>query len=192
MKTLLALLLLIPLNLISEISTERYGDWLETREIDDFTDEKSIWIVSADFEEKDSFAIRWHEKRYFQFLVGIKEDEKCKGFIPYTYPMLFRVDKNKLLELPMKKIDEERPYLYGVDFDELLKESEELKRANYIKYIEEMKKGKIFRIRVDDKSNGCKKDLAFDLEGFNKAVKKLSDEMASFINLAIIDEELNK
>lgn len=192
MKNLWILLLLIPLNLISETSNYRYGDWMEQREIDDFTDEKSILIFSADFQEKDSFAIRWFEGRYFQFLVGIIEKEKCKGFIPYTYPMLFRVDKNKLLELPMKKIDEERPYLYGVDFDELIEEGEEIKLANYIKYIEEMKKGEILRIRVDDKSNGCKKDLAFELEGFDKAVKKLSDEMASFINLAIIEEELNK
>ena len=83
-------------------------------------------------------------------------------------------------------------YLYGVDFDELIEEDKEFKLVNYLKYIEELKKGKILRIRVDDKSNGCKKDLAFDLEGFDKAVKQLSNEMADFINLAILEDELNK
>tara|TARA_A100001015_G_scaffold260276_1_gene304843 strand:+ start:335 stop:913 length:579 start_codon:yes stop_codon:yes gene_type:complete len=192
MKTLLALLLLIPLNLVSKDILNNYGNWIELITIDDFTDKKSIIVTTEEYETYDNFAIRWSEGKYIEFIVGLKKEGKCEGFIPNTYPMLFRVDKNKLLELPMKKYDEERPYLYGVDFEELLKEGEEIRRNNYIKYIEEIKKGKILRIRVDDKSNGCKKDLAFNLKDFDKAIKNISDEMASFINLAIIEEELNK
>ena len=52
MRYLLILCLFIPLNLLGESVTERYGNWYEITVIDDFTDEKKITVSSYDMDVK--------------------------------------------------------------------------------------------------------------------------------------------
>ena len=181
--------LIIPLDIFGESITKEYGKWYENTVIDDFTDEKSIVVLSYDEEEKNTFVVKMREGQWFDFRVSVKSVEECAIFHDITIFMLFRVDKNTVLELPMVKYNKENPQSYGVNF-ELLQIQK--KKREYLVYLEEMKKGKTFKIRIDDNNNGCKKDLTFDLNDFDKAIKQISDDVAKYTNLLIIQNELDK
>lgn len=189
MKWFLIFWFLLPLNLFSEQFEKWYGNWKEEVHIDDFTDEKQIIVAATDLEKKDVFMIRLREGQTFDFIVNVNSVEECKTYHDITTWMLFRVDKNKFLELPMKRFDKERPLFYSVDFEVLQIEK---KIMDFYIYLEEMKKGKTFRVRVKDTNYGCFKDLTFDLKKFDKAIKQLSDEASYFVNYAIIQKELDK
>tara|TARA_A100001011_G_C14206051_1_gene797820 strand:+ start:134 stop:724 length:591 start_codon:yes stop_codon:yes gene_type:complete len=192
MRYLLILCLFIPLNLLGESVTERYGNWYEITVIDDFTDEKKITVSSYDEEIENAFYVIRRGDQNFDFLVSVKPIEECAIYHDNNVFMLFRVDKNKLLELPMIKYDEENSHIYGVNFEILLNQRNEKKSEDFIIYLEEMKKGKTLKIRINDKNNGCKKDLTFDLNEFDKAINQLSDDIAKFTNFIIIQNELDK
>ena len=181
--------LLMPLNIFGDSITKEYGKWYENTVIDDFTDEKSIVVLSYDEEEKNTFAVKRKGTQWFDFMVNVKSIKECAIFHDITIFMLFRVDKNTVLELPMVKFNEENPQMYGVNFEILQTQKND---REYLVYLEEMKKGKTFKIRIDDNNNGCKKDLTFDLNDFDKAIKQISDDVAKYTNLLIIQNELDK
>ena len=127
MRYLLILCLFIPLNLLGESVTERYGNWYEITVIDDFTDEKKITVSSYDEEIENAFYVIRRGDQNFDFLVSVKPIEECAIYHDNNVFMLFRVDKNKLLELPMIKYDEENSHIYGVNFEILLNQRNEKK-----------------------------------------------------------------
>ena len=194
MKTILALLLLFPLILFSEEFQKRFGLWTELIYIDDFTDKKSITVFTPT--ENDYFAVRWQEGNIFDFAFEINSDKKCKKYHEASTTVLFRVDKNELFEMQMIKQPGEEFENYMIDFNNWIAVGEGTAdvetKISYLKYLNELKKGKILRIRVSDSNIDCYKDLAIDLENFDKAIKNLYDENSNIINSAEISDFLNE
>ena len=188
MRYLLIFCLIIPLNIFGESITKEYGKWYENTDIDDFTDEKSIVVLSFD-EEQNTFAVRRKGTQWFDFRVSVRSVKECTIFHDINTFMLFRVDKNTVLELPMVKFNKDVPEMYGVNFEILQAQNN---YREYLVYLEEMKKGKTFKIRVDDNNNGCKKDLTFDLNDFDKAIKQISDDVAKYTNFLMLLDELDE
>ena len=184
MKTLLTLLLLIPSLSWGEEIKRNFGSWQTIIETDDFTDEIKILVGSWDKEEKSIFYVGFIEPSLYDFIIRIPSDEGCLSIHSETTDVLFRVDKNEVLTLPMIKQEEGN---YIVNGGEVIK-----RRLAYtwLFYPDEIANGEILRIRIDDENIDCKIDLAFDLKHFEKAIKPLRDEMSAYIDLAIIDMKL--
>jgi hypothetical protein len=187
MKTLLALLILIPFNLFAEQSKTYYGKWTEHIHIDDFTDVKVILVESADDEKKNFFTIRKRDDEYPDYAISLPTIPACIIEHKFSIDVIFRVDKNKVFTLPMvKQIND--PRIYQTNYDTL--SSDGVLFRNYFSYLDELRKGKILKIRIDDPHSGCKKDLTFKLKNFDKAIRNLYNEASDLINFSIIDKEL--
>lgn len=189
MKTLLALLLLIPINLLGEELRKNFGDWTTIETIDDFTDKKDIHIYSRD-EEKNAFSILYREPSgyYYQILLD-SIDKDCLSDDDSSIDVLFRVDKNEVLELPMApKLFDRTEWI--IDADEILKRD---LRDSYILYQKEMAEGQILRIRIDNTADlecSYSIDIAFNLENFDEAVKPLYNEISDHLDFYTLTEHL--
>ena len=189
MKWFLIFCFLLPLNLIGEEFRKSFGDWTTIVTIDDFTDKKDIHVYSRD-DEKNAFSIIYKEPELYVYQILVDSiEEECLTEDTSFIDILFRVDKNEVLELPM------RPKLYNrtewiIDADEILKRN---LRNRYILYQKEMAEGQILRIRIDNSEFDCSYsiDLAFDLDNFDKAIKPLYNEISDHLDFYTLTEYLN-
>lgn len=170
---------LVPLNLFAERDEQKYDRWNDVIDIDDFTDEKVYTVWSSTRSGFGHFGIGYTPNGAYLYTVNITigsvvDDHPCRSSHDDKIEVLFRVDKNKVFLLPMKKssygLFETDPYEIG-DRDMWI---------DYIYYQEEMAKGDILRIRIRDKE--CNIDLEFPLKGFDEAIKRLRDELVSWMS----------
>jgi len=166
MKTLLALLLLIP-TFSWGFESKLFDDWVVTVSVDDFTDKRSIFLYTdPNLNEKfgnddDSFIsmsiIKGEYKNvshytlfYGSFVCGNKKDDE-------EVDAIFRVDKNEPIEL---LLDSSTSKESGTTFTF---------RKKTKKLLDEIFLGDRLRVRLYDEICGEIHDYSFSLDGFNKA-----------------------
>ena len=189
MKWFLIFYFLLPLNLFAEEFSKSFGDWTTIVTIDDFTDKKDIHIFSYD-EEKNAFSIQYREPDQYIYQILLDSiDKDCLVDDDSSIDVLFRVDKNEVLELPMApKLFDRTKWI--IDADEILKR---VLRDRYILYQKEMAEGQILRIRIDNTADlecSYSIDIAFNLENFDEAVKPLYNEISDHLDFYTLTEHL--
>ena len=189
MKRFLIFCFLLPLNLIGEEFRKSFGDWTTIVTIDDFTDKKDIHVYSRD-DEKNAFSIIYKEPELYVYQILVDSiEEECLTEDTSFIDILFRVDKNEVLELPMKPTSYDRTE-WQIDADEILKRD---LRDRYILYQKEMAEGQMLRIRIDNTADiecGYSIDIAFNLENFDEAVKPLYYEISDHLDFYTLTEYL--
>ena len=189
MKRFLIFCFLLPLNLIGEEFRKSFGDWTTIVTIDDFTDKKDIHVYSRD-DEKNAFSIIYKEPELYVYQILVDSiEEECLTEDTSFIDILFRVDKNEVLELPMKPTSYDRTE-WQIDADEILKRD---LRDRYILYQKEMAEGQMLRIRIDNTADiecGYSIDIAFNLENFDEAVKPLYNEISDHLDFYTLTEYL--
>ena len=189
MKWFLIFCFLLPLNLIGEEFRKSFGDWTTIVTIDDFTDKKDIHVYSRD-DEKNAFSIIYKEPELYVYQILVDSiEEECLTEDTSFIDILFRVDKNEVLELPMKPTSYDRTE-WQIDADEILKRD---LRDRYILYQKEMAEGQMLRIRIDNTADiecGYSIDIAFNLENFDEAVKPLYNEISDHLDFYTLTEHL--
>tara|TARA_B100001059_G_scaffold215812_1_gene233668 strand:+ start:757 stop:1281 length:525 start_codon:yes stop_codon:yes gene_type:complete len=173
MKWFLIFCFLLPLNLYAERDVKKHDDWFDTLDIDDFTDEKVFTVWRWDEDKTNKFSIGYTPNGAYLYLIAINYPY-CNFYNDKTTDVLFRVDKNKVFTIPMRKSPQG---LFETDPYEIRDRD---MWPDYINYQEKMAKGDILRIRVNDES--CKKDLKFDLQGFDEAIKRLRDGLLNWLS----------
>ena len=170
-RYLLIFCFLLPLNLFAERDYQNYGEWRDVLDIDDFTDKKTFSVYATAEDRSYRFSIIYYPNGSYLYYINIfGPDCESYDYNNNKIKVLFRVDKNKVFTLPMKKAEEG---FFETDINEVRDRN---MYVDYYNYKEEMAKGDILRVRVNTSS--CKKDLKFDLKGFDEAIKRLREEFA--------------
>lgn len=175
MKTLLALLLVIPSLSWGEVIDEKYDDWTVTTNIDDFTDEVMILVSTGDvrqYEDQIIFrATEENENNKISIFFNIKrylvcdDDYMNEDFIEGN--LLFRIKKGPLTKIKVKtKEDDQRMFVnYSTELDALDELFSQMLLGDEL----------LVRLEYECEDKTEKEDFKFSIKGFNSVLPYLKD-----------------
>lgn len=180
MKTLLALLILIPLYLSASepADIKKFGDWTYSLHIDDFTDVKTHMAQTQNYL---GIGLGWifREPGYQSLLLKF-DGYYCDSESRKEIPVLFRVDKTEVITLIMHPKENDRTEL-------ILKPNENDLLDTLINLQFKMMDGNILKIRVDDPkceySASGKLDIEQSLNGFTDSFKPIFKVQAKALGI---------
>ena len=173
MKTLLALLLLIPSLVLSEVIVEEYDDWTVTTNIDDFTDEVFILVSTGDVKKyEDQIVFRVYEEnrnKTIATFLSMGNHLKCDDYEDEDIiegNLIFRVKKGPLTNIKVKTNEKKDKRMFVNYFTEL----EELFSQMFLG--DEL----LVRLEYECEDETEKKDFKFSIKGFNSVLPYLTKQ----------------